>query len=167
MVRFDIIGLDGAILCALIAAIVLASFWLMPRIWLRDMPADIQSMAPAISPAEIKSGNRIGLAVVVILLGGLIASTLRVGFEGGYWLAALHAYLVFQLFNLFDLVVLDWGLLLAIDPDNPPIDGTEQAAGWSDYGFHARKSLKGVLLGLPFAGIAAGAAWIVDAFELI
>ncbi|MEL6661255.1 MAG: hypothetical protein AAFX98_05985 [Pseudomonadota bacterium] len=158
MVRFDIIGLDGAILCALIGAIVLTSFRLMPRIWLRDLPEDIQNMAPAISPAEIRIANRIGLAVVGILLVGLIASTLRVGFENGFWLAALHAYLVFQLFNLFDLVVLDWGILLAIDPENPPIEGTERADGWSDYGFHARKSLKGVFVGVPSAGSAAGLA---------
>lgn len=104
---------------------------------------------------------KIGLFVVLTLLIGLTVTALRFDLDNGFLLVALHAYLVFQLFNLFDMVVLDWGVMLLIDPAKPPIQGTEHAPGWRDFQFHALKSLKGVVLGAPFAIVAAGIAWLI------
>ncbi|MEM8984905.1 MAG: hypothetical protein AAGC71_17985 [Pseudomonadota bacterium] len=106
----------------------------------------------------------IGLIVVTIMLSVMVVSTVQYGFAKGYLLAVLHAYLLFQIFNVFDMVVIDWGTLLLINPSNPPIAGTEDASGWRDYRFHALASLKGALLGIPFAASAAGVAWVIATF---
>ena len=78
---------------------------------------------------------------------------------GFYW----HAYLLFQIFNLFDLVVLDWGVMMAINPAKPPIEGTENAPGYRDFRFHVFKSLKGIVLGMLFAVVAADTALLAAA----
>ncbi|MEM6900896.1 MAG: hypothetical protein AAF583_14150, partial [Pseudomonadota bacterium] len=142
---------DGLVLCLLLSAVVVPSFFWKPRIWLRDFPKDIQDMVDPMTRAEKRVAGIVGVFIVAIMLALIVASTLRFGFDNGYLVAALHAYLLFQLFNLFDMVIIDWGILLAINPAKPPIPGTENAEGWRDFGFHAMKSAKGVLLGLPFA----------------
>ncbi|MEM9532128.1 MAG: hypothetical protein AAGA23_14540 [Pseudomonadota bacterium] len=48
---------------------------------------------------------------------------------------------------------------MLVNPSQPPIPGTENAAGYRDFTFHAMKSLNGVVLGAPFALAAAGIAW--------
>ncbi|MEM9407398.1 MAG: hypothetical protein AAGA81_15280 [Acidobacteriota bacterium] len=144
------IMVHGAGLCLLLGALVAASFFWKPRIWLRDFPQDIQDLAAPMTDEEQRVAGRFGLLIVSLMLGSLVLSTLRFGLDQGLLWALLHAYLVFQVFNVFDMAVIDWGLLLLIDPSKPPIEGTENARGWRDFAFHAKKSLKGsILAGFP------------------
>ncbi|MEM7077833.1 MAG: hypothetical protein AAF513_04300 [Pseudomonadota bacterium] len=156
--------LDGAVLCLFIGMLVAGSFARAPRMWLRDLPADIQSRTAPMTHAEVRSAQLIGVVIVSLLFCGQVVSTLRYGFEHGYLLALLHAYLLFQIFNFFDFLVIDCGIMLAIDPADPPIEGTAHAAGYRNFVFHALASLKGLLLGLPFAALAAGVAWLITAW---
>ncbi|MEM1447797.1 MAG: hypothetical protein AAF726_02795 [Planctomycetota bacterium] len=158
MIDLEFVLLDGSVMSILIGALVAATFWSTPRTYLRDMPPDIQEAAAPITEREARSAGIVGLIVVSILLAGLVISALRRTGGEGYLDAALHCYLVFQVFNLFDLVVLDWGMMMFIDPARPPIPGTENARGYRAFGFHARKSLNGAILGIPFAAAAAGLA---------
>lgn len=107
--------------------------------------------------AETRLSNGFGLLVVGIMVGIMVWSASEFGPERGVLLMILHAYLLFQIFNVFD-VLMDWVLLARIDPAHPPIAGTEHAPGWRNYGFHAVKALKGSVLGLPVAALAGGFA---------
>ncbi|MEM9495782.1 MAG: hypothetical protein AAGA09_07240 [Pseudomonadota bacterium] len=164
MIDLKLLLTDGSVICLIVGALVAVSFCWRPRIWLRDLPRDIQEMAAPMTPGERRSVAIIGLLIVGMLFSGVVISTLRFGFAHGVLAALLHAYLIFQLFNLFDLVVLDWGMMMLIDPARPPIAGSENARGYRDFGFHAIKSLKGVVLGAPFAAMATGAAWLAAFF---
>ncbi|MEL7025305.1 MAG: hypothetical protein AAGL69_16345 [Pseudomonadota bacterium] len=106
---------------------------------------------------------KVGLSTVAVMLGTLAISTVRFGFEGGFWLAVLHAYLLFQFFNVVD-VAIDWAALALIDPADPPIPGTAGAPGWSNYPYHAIASIKGVFLGIPIAMLAASLGWLYWGF---
>lgn len=152
--------IDGSVLSILIGALVVISFRWKPRIWLRDLPEDIQELADPMTEAEQRWMGIIGLLFIGLLFSGLVVSTLRFGLEHGFLIASLHAYLIFQVFNLFDFVVIDWGLMMSINPTRPPIAGTENAPGYRDFGFHALQSLKGVAIGVPFAAAATGVAWL-------
>lgn len=161
MVNTQLLLVDGAILCGVIGAIVTWSFFWKPRIWLHDLPEDIRALVPPPTPAEKRWLMVLGLPVTGGILAGCILSVSRFGFEAGFFPAVLHAYLPFQIFNLFDLVMIDWGTLLVINPAKPPIPGTENAAGWRNYGFFARGFFKGIVIGAIFAPIAAGIAWLI------
>lgn len=166
MIAIDLrlIMLDGLLLSFGTGLVVVCSFYLTPRVWLSDLPQDIQDMAQPMGDDEKRLQLIIGLLVVGLLLSGIVISTLRFGPDQGFLASLLHAYLVFQLFNWFDFLILDCGLMLAINPSSPPIEGTEHAEGYRDFRFHALKSLKGVILGMPFAVVAAGVALLINAF---
>ena len=162
MIDPKLLLIDGFTICVLIGALVAFSFRWKPRIWLRDLPEDIQELAKPMTTAEKRWVAIVGLLVIAMLFSGMVVSTLRFGVEDGFLLATLHAYLLFQLFNLFDLLVLDWGMMMLINPAKPPIAGTENARGYRDFGFHAGQSLKGIALGAPFAIAATGVVWLID-----
>ena len=163
IVKPDLLLFDGVITCLVVGVVVAASFFWKPRVWLNDLPNDIRALAQPMTQSEKRWLKVFGLLIVSLLLVGIVISTLRFGFAGGFLLAALHAYLIFQIFNLFDFAILDVGIMLAIDPANPPIEGTENAAGYRDFAFHFFKSVKGIALGIPFALVAAALAWLIAA----
>jgi hypothetical protein len=69
------------------------------------------------------------------------------------------------MWNLIDLLLLDWLLLMTFKPRFMILPGTEGMAGYNDYGFHFRKFLNGIvftfLLSLIVSGIALGVEMII------
>lgn len=165
MINMPVLITDGLLLSAVIGVIVAVSFIYRPRIWLREFPDDIAEMAEPMTDAETALALKVGLSVLGVMLIGISASTVRYGFENGFWLAVLHAYLVFQIFNVVD-VLIDWAALAIIDAANPPIPGTENAPGWNNYAYHAVAGLKGSVIGIPLALLATGTGWLVSAYVL-
>ena len=72
----------------------------------------------------------------------------------------LVSTVIFEVWNVLDLVLLDWFLLLALRPKFMILTGTEGMAGYRDYKYHVRKFLKGIVLtavsALVVAVIAVG-----------
>jgi hypothetical protein len=131
-----------------------------PRIWLHDFPADIQALTPPKTDAEkrltalLATPFIIGFFILPILLMWDLKSTL--GVNASFFNLWLYAYALFFGFNLWDLVILDWIGISLVDPQKPPFEGTEGAAGWRDYAFHFYGFLKGCVIGLVYATIVAG-----------
>lgn len=159
MLNIPLLLFDGAVLSVLLGTIVVVSFMTRPRAWLNDFPPDIARSTEPMTVEEKRRAVRVGSSVVLILIAGLVTTSLRFGFASGFWPALLHAYLVFQVFNVADLVI-DWVALALIDPAKPPIPGTENAPGWSNYSFHAVKGLKGSVIGIPVVALATGIGWL-------
>ncbi len=63
---------------------------------------------------------------------------------------------VIWIFNLFDLLVLDWLIGCTFTPKFAIILGTEGAAGYKDYAFHFRGFLIGTVLSVIVGMIIAG-----------
>jgi hypothetical protein len=123
--------------------------------WLHDFPADIQAMVGPKTATEERLTKVMGAPFILLffglplLLGWDLKATL--GAEFTFWRAWLYGYLLFFGVNLWDLVVIDWIGFWLIDPQNPPIPGTEGAAGYRDYAFHFYAFLRGCLIGIVFA----------------
>ena len=64
-------------------------------------------------------------------------------------------YGIWVIVHLWDLVVIDLGHMLLIDPASPPIPNTEGARGYKDFAFHVRAFLKACIMSLLFVGPAA------------
>jgi hypothetical protein len=151
--------LDILILIVVFSAYVIITIRWKPRLWLHDFPADIQALALPKTAEEKRLTNLMAVPLLVLFFGlpifmlWRLKATLGASFNFG--VAWLYAYALFFSINLWDLVILDWIGTSLIDPQHPPVVGTEGAAGWRDYAFHFRGFLKGCVFGLVFATIEA------------
>jgi hypothetical protein len=159
--------IDGLLLTAAFSVVVLPSLWFRPRLWLHDFPADIQARVPPKSASEQQQTRVLGVIFFAVLLSVQFALIARLQADLGAALTPvgilLYVYGVFFIVNLIDLVVIDWGGFTLIDPQNPPLPGTEGAAGWRDYAFHWRGFLKGLLIGVGYALVITAAYLLVSA----
>lgn len=150
---------DLVIVTVVFTALVLGSFLWRPRIWLHDFPADIQAMVPPKTDEEKRLSLIFGVPFILAFFGlpTLLMWDLKttLGADFSFLTAWLYAYALFIGINLWDLLVLDWGMIIFTDPQNPPIVGAEGAAGWQNYRFHFYGFLKGCVIGLVFATIIA------------
>jgi hypothetical protein len=109
--------LDGVIFSAVISAILLASMVINPRVWLQDYPAAIRDSAPPLTPNE----QRVRLAFVIpLLLSFVVVPSVLVQAkpiaQAGFLNLFVHLFIVFNLFNLVDAVVIDWVFLGLMHP---------------------------------------------------
>lgn len=150
----------GLVICLPFSAFVLISFWLRPRLWLHSLHPDIQRMAGPKTDAERRQTKYLLLPLYLLILPGLsIVSTVFVAQTSptdlAFLDAFLHIYGIWVIVHLWDFVVIDSGYTLLMNPDRPPISGTEGTKSWKDYRFHFRSLLRAVPLSLVFVLPAA------------
>jgi hypothetical protein len=73
-------------------------------------------------------------------------------------------FVMLMVFNLVDLLVLDWLIFVTIRPRIIVLPGTEGMEGYRDYGFHFRAFLKGVVESLVASLLVAGFVIAIDVF---
>jgi len=156
MLNAGLILTDGIALSIVFAVFVVGTLLWKPRMWLQDFPADLQAMIPPKTDAEKRLTILFAIPFFILLFGGLGLSASRFGMDSGFGAMVLHVYLVWQVVNLFDLVIIDWCGIMLVDPMNPPFDGTAGAQGYRDFMFHFVGFIKGSVMGLVFALIVAG-----------
>jgi len=116
---------------------------------LNDYPPDIRARYGAMSDSTRKQANWITLPLLATL--GLVVALglgqLRsLSGELTFVETLIVSTLIFQMWNLLDLILLDWFLLMTLKPKFMILPGTEGMAGYRDYGFHFRKFLNGIVL---------------------
>lgn len=135
---------------------------------LNDYPPDIRAKYGAMSAAARKQANWMVLPLLATL--GLIVALglgqLRnlIG-ELTFIETLIVSTVIFQMWNLLDLVLLDWFLLMTLKPKFMILPGTEGMAGYKDYGFHFKKFLSGIgftfILALVVTVIALGVELVI------
>lgn len=163
MINLSLLLTDGIVLTLIFSAAVVGTILWKPRIWLQDFPADLQALMPPKTEGEKRLTVLFAVPFFAILFGGLGWSAVRYGTDHGVLWMLIHVYLVWQIVNLFDLIVIDWGGMMLIDPQHPPFPGTEGAHGYRDFAFHFLGYLKGSVMGIVLAGVIVGIAWLMIA----
>lgn len=152
------VGLEhGVVLSAAMSLLVAGSLRQDPMIWARSSPPDVQAFVGPPSPASRrrrKAWAVVMLCVLVVVFGHLAR---EVG-PGETLGVAIAAWITFQLFNLYDALVIDLGLVL-LQPRWAFVPGTENLPGLRDPRWHVRNYVKGFVGGFVFAGMVAGVAW--------
>ncbi len=154
--------LYGLILSAMMTVVVIGSLRLNNEMWLGDYPPDIQAKWGPMSPKAKRQKLWVGLAVFGFMFGLVFAQiTQLVQRSGGfnYAEAALSLWVSLMLFNLFDLIVLDWFIMVYLRPSFIILPGTEGMAGYADYGFAFKGFLKGSVGITVAAPVLALVAW--------
>lgn len=157
---WDRIFIDGATTCVLFGSVLVVSMMYNPRIWLHDMPADIQALVPPKTEQEKRQTSIFGIPLIAIMLAYPVLSALvgesQHGAQLSFLQAFLHVYSVFMFFNVFDWLVIDWGTVFFWKPEWELYPGTRGAAGYKDYAFHFRGFLKGSVMGVLLSVLMAG-----------
>jgi hypothetical protein len=131
-------------------ALLLAMLWHNPRLLLQDYPKDVRAAAPAKTPAEKRASLYWSAAFLFLLVAFPVAAALasRAAHRNTFEIF-LSASGVAFLFNLSDLLILDWFIVCTITPRFVVVPGTEGMAGYKDYGMH----LKAFLFGMVFSAV--------------
>ena len=157
----------GLILTGLIIAIMLVSARINPAVFAGDYPPDIKAK---FGPLDARTERQkkwvalVFLAAVLGTLGWMVAAMPLAGLTPTFATVFAAAFVAAFIFNLFDLLILDWLVFVTWRPRFIVLPGTEGLAGYGDYGFHFRGFLVGLVFcfaaGLLTALIATGLAAI-------
>jgi hypothetical protein len=152
--------LYGGVLSAVLSVLLLGLLWTNPEILLNDYPPDIRKKHGPMSDRSKRQRVPVGIVIGAVALGIVTASFSAVRANGGgkipFLTAFVHLFVMFSVFNVVDLLLLDW-LLVAIGPSFLILPGTEGSAGYKDYWFHFRGFLIGAVLIFVVSGLIAGA----------
>jgi len=142
--------------------ILAGSFLLLARInpeaWLNDYPPDIQAKFGPMSAKAKRVRLVFGIPIMLFMLGFPFFVVFQLAHINPltFWQVFGSLLTLFTFFNLFDLLIIDWLVFNTIQPRFVILPGTEGLAGYKDYGFHFRASLKGQIGLTLFSLILAG-----------
>lgn len=144
----------GAVASALFIAVVIASWWRDPQIWIADL-TDGKEPAPRSTALYVWTG----LIMAITFVGPLTAAWISAADQGAsFWSRIVVAWSVVAIVSLVDLVVVDIAIYIWWAPSWMIIPGYEpQRSLW----FHTKASLFGLAIGMPIALVAAAATALV------
>jgi hypothetical protein len=141
---------------AALTAVILVSLLYNPRIWINDAPARVRKLAPPLTVVERRARAVAGVLLLLTLAAVTSWSATKLLGRHGAALslgtAIEHFVGVFFLFNLFDLIVIDWLILLVLRPRmlRLSVPGLSYEETVGNYGYHFR----GFIIGLGFVAMA-------------
>ncbi len=143
---------DGSILSILIGLLVMGPMYYNAEIFHDDYPSDIQEkFGPMSQQAKIQR-RFVAFPLLLLVFSMPIYSNLKLKRQNhgtlSFLAAFLNAYGVSAFFNLFDLLVLDYLIVIGLHPDFVVLSGTEGMTSYHDYFFHFVGFLKGLGIGL-------------------
>jgi len=149
----------GLILSGLLMVVMLASMVWNPAIWVGDYPPDIRARFGPPDARTQRQKKIIGLPFFLALIGTLTAAVRGLpaaGLTPTFGTVFASIFLVVLVFNLVDLLIIDWLIFVTWQPRLIVLPGTAGLAGYRDYGFHFIAFLKGLGFCLIAALLAAG-----------
>ena len=124
--------IDGLAFSLALGAVIFSSFFINVRIWLQDFPAEVRAVVPPLSSHEKRQQYFFGAWLLIFMVAGLWLSAQHLkAVNGGtvpFVSMFLHLYLVFTMFNLFDLLVIDYFIGAVLKPKWSVIAGAEHLA---------------------------------------
>ncbi len=135
---------DGLLLSVVFSAIIVGTALIDPWIMLENYPPAIRESVTPPDDLPVALPVVIGVGMIVVLVWLMVRSVVALehdrGGHLGFGRAALHAWLLFQVVNLWDVVILDWLLFVTIQPAAFILPGTEGHPAYDDYLFHLKES---------------------------
>lgn len=154
------------ILCTLFTLVILPAQYKNPIVMIKSYPPNIIKRVEELpqykdtitkkEQAHIRK-KLFGCILFVIVLAAVAY------FSGcrDFVSAFLHVFLLFLAVNLYDLIVLDWGIFC--HSKKLRIPGTEDLeADYKDYFFHVKGAIKGTVLGVVIALLSGGLVALVS-----
>jgi hypothetical protein len=154
--------IDGTLLSVLLTLIIYGSLYINPLMQIDNYPPDIQAAVGEVDVPPIQPLVVYG-SFFAVVIGVNLLSNARLRSENGgqlsYWTAAANSALLMFFYAVWDLLIIDWLIFVAIRPDFIVIPGTEGFAGYQDYGFHFKVAFLGLTqwISILIGGLVFGA----------
>lgn len=162
---------------AIIEGLVWSALWIIyvyiivkcfPWQMLHDYPKDIQEAATLKEPTEqqntkSKLFSAIGSLVIfgAIILFGIAQFRLE---RTSIWNLFGFIFIIAMMWNVIDLLVMDWLIICTITPKWVVIEGTDGCKGYKDYWYHFKGFLIGCLYTTLMAVIFTGIDYLILKF---
>jgi hypothetical protein len=131
--------------------------------WVGDYPPDIKEKYGPMSPRAARIRPFVATLVFAAALGipfiGLYDLSSNIGYLQ-FLPALVFSATVLLVFNVYDLLVLDWLFFCTIQPRPMVLPGTEGMAGYRAYRFHFVGFLKGLIF-CSVGGLIVACVWLV------
>ncbi len=151
---------DGALLSVVTSTYLLVLLRFNPRMFLRHFPKEIREIIPPRSVKEMRMSILLGVPLGLLFLGSACASALlwRASAQASlsFWELFAHVFGLFFLFNLVDLLILDWLIVCRFTPRWLIIPSTEHIVMPKQYLYHFKGFLMGTVVSV-MGGLAIAA----------
>jgi len=131
----------------IIGLLIAGSVWNV-ELFLRSYPPDIKAKYGPMSQKSRRQLILFGALVYLSVFAIIVLATRKLAHSCGalqFWPTFLNDWTVLNVFNLVDLLILDWLFFVTIQPIFVILPGTAGLKGYTDYGFHFRGFLKGIV----------------------
>ena len=139
----------GIITSFLLTGLILGSLRVNSRLWIQDLPKELKALIPSKTPKEKKQSLYLTFIFLIIFFLGPIAGIVDLlgvtGIRAGFWQSIILSYGIYSIFNLVDLLIVDWLFICFITPGFVLIPGIT-AAQLKDYNKHFRDFIKGIFI---------------------
>ena len=146
---------DGALFALSASAYLLVLLRFNPRILLRHYPKEVREIVPPKSQKERWLSLLFGLLIAAPLGSALLWRT-ATSESRSFWELFAYVYGVLFIFNLVDLLILDWLIVCWLEPHWVILPGTEYIVIPKQYLHHFKGFLIGTV-GLVFVALAIAA----------
>jgi hypothetical protein len=146
---------DGALLSLVGSTYLLVLLRFYPRVFLQHFYKEIRAIVPPKSEKERRMSVFLGLLIGAPLTAALLWRTATLG-SHSFWELFSYAFGVLFIFNLVDLVILDWLIVCWLKPRWVILPGTEHIVIPKPYLHHFKGFLLGTV-GLAIVGLAIAA----------
>ena len=146
---------DGALFSLVASTYLLVLLRFNPRIFLKHYPKEIREVVPPKSKKEQRLSIFLGLLVGVPFASALLWRTATLG-SHSFWELFAYVFGVLFIFNLVDLLILDWLIVCWCEPRWVVLPGTEHIVVPKQYLHHFKGFLLGTA-GLAIVGLAIAA----------
>ncbi|MGO1539248.1 MAG: hypothetical protein ACTHZ9_08075 [Leucobacter sp.] len=156
----------GGVASVGVGAVLTTVLMVTPYAFFSDYPEDIRRAAEDPTPRQRRAGLVGGIVFLVALLASLGAVVVSWGVahpQAGFFELVLMAFVAIMLFVAVDLIVVDWLIICTWMPRAIVLPGTEECAGWRDYGYHFREQFRfrGLFVLLIGSVLLGGIAWVI------
>jgi hypothetical protein len=155
----------GAIVSAMMTVFIFGSLYLNPELWLHDAPPEVQAkfgpMSAKVKRQRMLWATPMFVGLIALLIWSIVQLRPITGGELPFIPVFLSVLVTMMTFNLWDLLIIDWLVVVAIQPKWIILPGTEGMAAYNDYGFHWRAFCKGTV------GIVIASAVIAGVVSMI
>jgi hypothetical protein len=153
--------LFGSGMSLLLVLIVLLSLRVNPAVGLKDYPPAVLRKGRKNLPHDTqKHRYTFGIPFLLVVIGAVVLAALRIphitGGEFNFTYAFLTAAVMLMLFNLVDLLVIDWLLGMVVQPGFMVLPGTAGMSAYQDFEFYGKSFLRTSLMVLLYS-VAFGA----------
>ena len=146
--------LYGGLMSLAIMIVMGLGLALNPALFVGDYPPDIRAKYGPLDAHGQRQKYLIAIPFLAAIVGPLVALVVHldglVAGEPPFGAIFLAAFVAALVFNVVDLLIIDWLFVVTLRPRIIVLPGTEGMAGYRDYAFHFR----GFLIGLGFCAVS-------------